>query len=167
MPNESFALTWGRRHKVSLRRILTQQARSGKQSHGPWSRPSTGSKNYQKCVSKLLSTWLANRTVALLTGQSWRLLKSCYTRWDPEQLGFWCWILCTVPIIWTPQTGYDWTRGLFLSVTQAWTAWIWEETNRIWRTIWNQLSFSVLKFRWSLKWRPQIFFAGACVHCAL
>ena len=92
MPNESFALTWWRRHKVSLRRILTQQARSGKQSRDPCSGPSTGSKNYLKCVSKRLSTWLANRTAALFTGQSWRVLKSCYSRWYPEQLGFRCWI---------------------------------------------------------------------------
>ena len=44
------------------------------------------SMNYQKCVSYLPSTWLANGpSMAFLTDQLWRILNFWYTAGDPEQ----------------------------------------------------------------------------------
>ena len=61
---------------------------SAKQRRDPCSGPPTDSTNYRKCVSNFPSTWSAittNKTKALLTGQSWRVLKSGYTAGSPEQ----------------------------------------------------------------------------------
>ena len=53
------------------------------------SMPPTDSTNYRKSILNFLFILIDRTTMAFLTGQSWRVLKSWYTGETPEQ-GFWC-----------------------------------------------------------------------------
>ena len=78
-------------HASSLHRrrnLTTRLVTSAKQRHCPCSEPQTDSANYPEERFEFPFNLISKSTMAFLTGQSWRLLKSWYTGGDPEQ-GFW------------------------------------------------------------------------------